>query len=291
MIRIDRVIVDTSALVALVRDWESANVACLATLTELRVPLLTCWPVLTEAAWLLRKDVGGIAAIATLLDDGFIELVELDDEALHWIIGFMERYRSIRAQLADAALMWLAEREGIDTIFTLDRRDFSVYRTTDGRALRIVPDGLRNHARITPRRFDEGRSSAGLQSRWQPAGPERSRLAPGCCQRRTPDRSVRARGHRCPPIGMTPDRRTRTGPVEAKCPSSGRGNPIPPRNGSRRTARRQSGSETRPHRLTGNWASMIPPSDGSPSSWSVAARADLTPRTSGAGWHGPASGA
>jgi len=28
----------------------------------------------------------------------------------------------------------------IDTVFTLDRRDFSVYRRTDGRALDIVPD-------------------------------------------------------------------------------------------------------------------------------------------------------
>ncbi len=46
----------------------------------------------------------------------------------------------ISLQIADAALMYLAEREGIDTLFTLDRRDFSIDRTTDGRALRIVPD-------------------------------------------------------------------------------------------------------------------------------------------------------
>ena len=28
----------------------------------------------------------------------------------------------------------------LETVFTLDRRDFSVYRTTDGRALGIVPE-------------------------------------------------------------------------------------------------------------------------------------------------------
>jgi predicted nucleic acid-binding protein len=41
--------------------------------------------------------------------------------------------------MADATLMFIAEREAVDTVFTLDRRDFSVYRTTDGRALNIVP--------------------------------------------------------------------------------------------------------------------------------------------------------
>jgi predicted nucleic acid-binding protein len=41
--------------------------------------------------------------------------------------------------LANAALVYLADREGIDTIFTLDRRDFGVYRSTQKRAFRIVP--------------------------------------------------------------------------------------------------------------------------------------------------------
>ena len=36
--------------------------------------------------------------------------------------------------------MFIAEREGIGTVFTLDWRNFSVYRTTDGRALTIVPE-------------------------------------------------------------------------------------------------------------------------------------------------------
>jgi len=51
----------------------------------------------------------------------------------------MKEYRDIRPQLADAALVYLAGREGIDTIFTLDRRDFGVYRSTHKRAFRIVP--------------------------------------------------------------------------------------------------------------------------------------------------------
>jgi hypothetical protein len=36
-------------------------------------------------------------------------------------------------------LVYLAEREKIDTVFTLDTRGFSVYRLSGNRALRLLP--------------------------------------------------------------------------------------------------------------------------------------------------------
>jgi predicted nucleic acid-binding protein len=45
----------------------------------------------------------------------------------------------MRPQLADVSLVYLAGRERIETIFTLDRRDFSIYRTSRGRSFRILP--------------------------------------------------------------------------------------------------------------------------------------------------------
>jgi uncharacterized protein len=133
-------VADTGPLVATVRKREESHEKCVAALKGFRSPLLTCWPVLTEAAWLLRGEPGGMKAIGEIVRSGAIKIVELDEAALHWIFAFLDRYASAGAQMADAALMYLAEREGIDTVFTLDRRDFSVYRTTDGRALRIIPD-------------------------------------------------------------------------------------------------------------------------------------------------------
>lgn len=135
-----RAVADTGPLVAIIRAREVAHERCSAALKQIRPPLLTCWPVLTEAAWLLRGEPGGTRALGRLLQSGAVALVELDEAALHWIIAFMERYDSVGAQMADAALMYIAEREGIDAVLTLDRRDFSVYRTTDGRALDIFPE-------------------------------------------------------------------------------------------------------------------------------------------------------
>jgi predicted nucleic acid-binding protein len=37
-------------------------------------------------------------------------------------------------------LVHLANRENIGTIFTLDRRDFSVYRTVRKKAFRLLPE-------------------------------------------------------------------------------------------------------------------------------------------------------
>jgi predicted nucleic acid-binding protein len=51
----------------------------------------------------------------------------------------MKEYQEIRLRLADAALVYLANREGIGTIFTLDRRDFAVYRSAHKRSFHIVP--------------------------------------------------------------------------------------------------------------------------------------------------------
>lgn len=135
----DRAVVDTGPLVAVVREREEAHTRCVNALKQLRPPLLTCWPVLTEVAWLLRKEPDGLKTVGGLIRTGSVRLVELDDEALHWIIAFMERYASVGAQLADAALMYIAQRDRIETVLTLDVRDFSVYRTSDGRALTILP--------------------------------------------------------------------------------------------------------------------------------------------------------
>jgi predicted nucleic acid-binding protein len=41
--------------------------------------------------------------------------------------------------LADAALLRVAEREGLSKIFTIDRRDFGVYRLHDRTRMALIP--------------------------------------------------------------------------------------------------------------------------------------------------------
>jgi uncharacterized protein len=51
----------------------------------------------------------------------------------------MKKYASLQPQFTDAMLVYLANRENIETIFTLDRRDFSVYRSARKKPFRLLP--------------------------------------------------------------------------------------------------------------------------------------------------------
>lgn len=134
-----RVLLDTGPLVAIISERDQYHDVCVAQLRQLRSPLLTCWPVLTEAAWLLRSDREAVRRLLAGLDVGLLQLLPLDERAGPWISGFIARYADLGVQLADACLVYLAEREGIDHVFTLDRRDFSVYRFGGNRPFTLLP--------------------------------------------------------------------------------------------------------------------------------------------------------
>ncbi len=49
------VLMDGGPLVAILSRDDASHERCVAELAELRVPLITCWPVMTEVLWLLGK--------------------------------------------------------------------------------------------------------------------------------------------------------------------------------------------------------------------------------------------
>jgi len=135
-----RVLVDTGPLVAILSRGDEHHKICVETLRDLPGPLFSCWPVITEAAWLLRTYPRAVQQLLESIASGFVELLPVASTEATGIAEVMKRYENIRPQLADAALVYLADRHGIDTIFTLDRRDFSVHRSARKRAFRILPE-------------------------------------------------------------------------------------------------------------------------------------------------------
>ena len=135
-----RVLVDTGPIVAILSRADHHHERCVEALRTLPGPLFSCWPVITEAAWLLRMNSRAVQQLLRSLHTGFIEMLPLQSLEAKEIAGIMKKYTSLQPQLADAALVYLATRDGIDTILTLDRRDFSVYRLARKRPFRIVPE-------------------------------------------------------------------------------------------------------------------------------------------------------
>ena len=135
-----RVLVDTGPLVAILSPRDEYHEACVATLRNLSGPLFSCWPVITEAAWLLRKWPRAVQHLLRSIDGELLELLPLAGSEGNEVSALMRRYEEIGPQLADASLIYLANREQIDTIFTLDRRDFSIYRSGRRRPFRILPE-------------------------------------------------------------------------------------------------------------------------------------------------------
>jgi len=134
-----RVLVDTGPIVAILSEKDQHHQRCVAELAALRPPLLTCWSVVTEAQWLLRQDPRAIEGLFRAFETKLFALLQISEDAMPALRLFLSRYRKMKPDLADACMTYLAEREDIDTVFTLDQRDFSVYRYGNGRRLKIIP--------------------------------------------------------------------------------------------------------------------------------------------------------
>jgi predicted nucleic acid-binding protein len=133
------VLVDTGPIVAVLSESDQYHQRCVDQLRVIPARLITCWPVITESAWLLRAYPAAIERLLSSFGGRPFHLAALNGTDLPGIAAILVKYKNLNIQLADASLLHLANREQIDTIFTLDRRDFSVLRRAGGRKLRLIP--------------------------------------------------------------------------------------------------------------------------------------------------------
>jgi predicted nucleic acid-binding protein len=135
----ERILIDASPIVAILATADAAHAGCVEASRKYAPPFFTSWAVLTEAAWLLKRADGGIPSLMRLLGGGLIVPLDLDAGAFNAIANLAVKYSDLNPDLADLTLVYLAEREGIETVFTLDRRDFTVYRSLRRQAFRLIP--------------------------------------------------------------------------------------------------------------------------------------------------------
>ena len=133
------ILVDSGPLVALVDADDQYHKKCVAALKALREPLVTVLPPVTEAMYLLGDLPKAQEALWEMLARGVLQLQPLDLTDVPRMRELMSKYADRPMDLADAALVRVAEREGIRKIFTVDREDFSVYRLHGRVQPNIIP--------------------------------------------------------------------------------------------------------------------------------------------------------
>lgn len=131
-------LVDAGPLVAILDRGDRDHEWCVAALKTLRDPLVTVWPALTEAMYLLGGSWEAQKALWSRLETDALALAPLDETDAPRMRALMEKYRDLPMDLADAALVRVAERESLTDIFTLDRKHFSLYRPGRRRRFSIV---------------------------------------------------------------------------------------------------------------------------------------------------------
>ena len=132
-------LVDAGPLIALLHKDDQDHALCVEVLKRLREPLLTTLMPITEAMFLLGFSVEAQCALLAMIERGMLQILSLEVHDLPDIRKLMRQYADLPMDFADATLVQVAKRKGVNQIFTLDRHDFSLYRLGHGKAFAIIP--------------------------------------------------------------------------------------------------------------------------------------------------------
>ncbi len=134
------IIVDVGPLIAITDNGEMDHQHCVKALTQLTAPMVTTWPTLTEAMYLLGSAGGWKAqeVLWKLIARGDLQPMDLDESMCKRTQALMAKYQDIPMDLADASLVAVAESLNQKRVFTLDS-DFHVYRFKGRQAFVVIP--------------------------------------------------------------------------------------------------------------------------------------------------------
>jgi len=129
-------ICDTGPLVAYFNRNDPYHNWAVEVMKQVRSPMLTTEPVLTEVAYFLCADRVDVDPLFQLLERDAVKLGL--QVATHWprLRTLMARYDQM--DLADASIVVLSERHPRSQVVTIDRRDFSIYRRNDRQVIDFI---------------------------------------------------------------------------------------------------------------------------------------------------------
>jgi uncharacterized protein len=132
-------LIDTGAILAMLDERDPWHRICRSTFLNLRLPMMTSEAVLTELFYMVGDNRREMEGAWGFVRSGAVKLAEIQDSELPQIHALMSRYWDRPMDFADATLVYLARRESLSTIFTVDHADFETYRIDGRRRFRVLP--------------------------------------------------------------------------------------------------------------------------------------------------------
>lgn len=136
------IFLDTGPIVAFFDASDDYHRRCVEMLKGIKEPMITSWPVLTEAFYLLGFSWKAQDNLWEFLLRGGVEVLSLSVRMKIRCRELMKKYRDLPMDLADATAVALAESQRISKVFTLDHRDFKIYKPAHLKSFTLLPARL-----------------------------------------------------------------------------------------------------------------------------------------------------
>jgi predicted nucleic acid-binding protein len=134
-------LLDTGPLVAYLDASEEDHSRVVARLDAFQGQLYSTSAVITEAMHLVASARRGPSLLAEFVAESGLQVLDFSSAA--WLAEAaqrMEKYANVPMDFADATLVLLGEHLQVFDLLTLDRRGFSVFRSSRGRHFSMLLD-------------------------------------------------------------------------------------------------------------------------------------------------------
>jgi predicted nucleic acid-binding protein len=136
------ILLDTGPIVAFFDASDDYHQICIDILKNIHEPIVTTWTILTEAFYLLGFSWQAQDNLWEFMLRGGIEIFPIDAKMQSRCRELMKKYKDLPMDLADGSLVVLAESKNLAKVFTLDHRDFKIYRFAKNKKFKLIPARL-----------------------------------------------------------------------------------------------------------------------------------------------------
>ena len=130
------ILCDTAMIVAAIHEGDRNYVRAIQTLASVNTQLVTTWPCITEAMYLL--GLPGQPALHRQIEAGVFALADLSQPDARRACALMQRYADAPMDFADASLVVAAEVLNVTRILTFDSH-FYAYRIHETVPFEVLP--------------------------------------------------------------------------------------------------------------------------------------------------------